>query len=264
MPNRILKESICRSDTIDSLSWFEEVLFYRLIVNCDDYGRFDARLKIIKNTCFPLKDIRENDVEKALNALSAVGLVRVYEAQGRPVLQLVTWEQHQNIRAKKSKYPAYDSTCIHLYADDRKCSRNPIQSESNSESNMNTTYSCPEPSPKTPGPDEPTADVEAIPLNNGSEWRPTLSRYEEYCRLYPAVDIRQAFRNMRGWCLENPSKRKTPRGVGRFVALWLAREQDRGGRRSPSRSGNGIAGGTGNHRETVTEFAQRMREWADG
>ena len=32
MPNRIIKESICRSEEIDSLSWFEEVLFYRLIV----------------------------------------------------------------------------------------------------------------------------------------------------------------------------------------------------------------------------------------
>ncbi len=134
MPNRILKESICRSDEIDSLSWFEEVLFYRLIVNCDDYGRYDARLKIIKNTCFPLKDITEKDVEKALNKLSAVGLVRVYEAQGRPTLQLVTWERHQSIRAKKSKYPAYDSTCIQMYSSESGCSRNPIQSESESKS----------------------------------------------------------------------------------------------------------------------------------
>ena len=43
MPNRILKESIRTSDTIGELSWFEEVLFYRLIVSCDDYGRFDGR-----------------------------------------------------------------------------------------------------------------------------------------------------------------------------------------------------------------------------
>lgn len=48
MPNRIIKESICVSDSIDSLSWFEEVLFYRLIVVCDDYGRFDGRIPIIK------------------------------------------------------------------------------------------------------------------------------------------------------------------------------------------------------------------------
>ncbi len=45
MPNRIIKESICRSEEIDSLSWFEEVLFYRLIVTCDDFGRYDGRAK---------------------------------------------------------------------------------------------------------------------------------------------------------------------------------------------------------------------------
>ena len=56
MPNRILKESICTSGSIDDLSWFEEVLFYRLIVNCDDYGRFDGRTAIIKNRLFPLKE----------------------------------------------------------------------------------------------------------------------------------------------------------------------------------------------------------------
>ncbi len=244
MPNRILKESICRSDTIDSLSWFEEVLFYRLIVNCDDYGRFDARLKIIKNTCFPLKDIRETDVEKALNELSAAGLVRVYEAQGRPVLQLVTWEQHQNIRAKKSKYPAYDSTCIQMYSNDIKCSRNPIQSES--ESKKNTSYSCSEPSPKAPEPEEPAADVEAIPLNDGSEWRPTKSRYEEYCRLYPGVNVQQEFRNMRGWSLENPSKKKTKTGVGRFVTGWLSREQDKGKNYRAAPSENRSSAGYGN------------------
>jgi len=101
MPNRILKESICRSVEINSLSWFEEILFYRLMVCCDDYGRFDGRTAIIKGLCFPLKDITKKDIEKALNKLSAVGLVKIYNINGQPYLQLVTWERHQNIRAKK-------------------------------------------------------------------------------------------------------------------------------------------------------------------
>lgn len=133
MPNRILKESICSSDSIDALSWFEEVLFYRLIVKCDDYGRYDGRPAIIKGNCFPLKNVTNKDIEKALDKLSAAGLVRVYVAQGRPYLQLVTWEQHQTIRAKKSKYPSFDETCMQMQADACKCSRYPIQSESKSE-----------------------------------------------------------------------------------------------------------------------------------
>lgn len=88
MPNRIIKESVCRSDSIDSLSWFEEVLFYRLIVVCDDYGRFDGRPAIIKGACFPLKDIRVEQIEKALDKLSTVGMIWRYNVGDKSFLQL--------------------------------------------------------------------------------------------------------------------------------------------------------------------------------
>ena len=131
MPNRIIKESICTSDTIDQLTWFEEVFFYRLIVNCDDYGRFDARLPILKARLFPLKSVTEKQISDALNKLSTVGIVTVYEYDGRPYLQLVTWDKHQQIRAKKSKYPAPEEACNQMISDDIKCPRNPIQSNPN-------------------------------------------------------------------------------------------------------------------------------------
>lgn len=90
-----------------------------------------------------------------------------------------------------------------------------------------------EPSEKTP---ELEADVEAIPLNDGTEWRPSVDEYHEYKRLYPSVDIDQEFRSMRGWSKSNPTKRKTKTGVRRFVTSWLEKEQDRGGRASPTKS----------------------------
>lgn len=75
---------------------------------------------------------------------------------------------------------------------------------------------------------EPEADVEALILNDGSEWRPTSALFAEYVRLYPNVDVKQQFNVMRSWCLSNPKKRKTKRGITRFVNSWLAREQDKG------------------------------------
>ncbi len=123
MPNRIIKESICRSDSIDSLSWFEEVLFYRLIVVCDDFGRFDGRPAIIKGACFPLKDIRVEQIEKALDKLSTVGMVWRYSVEDRPFLQLTAWERHQQKRAKNSKYPAPKTACNQLISDDSRCPR---------------------------------------------------------------------------------------------------------------------------------------------
>ena len=78
---------------------------------------------------------------------------------------------------------------------------------------------------------EPEADVEALILNDGSEWRPTEALFAEYVRLYQNVDVKQQFNVMRSWCLSNPNKRKTKRGITRFVNSWLTREQDKGYRR---------------------------------
>ena len=102
-------------------------------------------------------------------------------------------------------------------------------------SSDNSTCSEPSKKARKQKVEEPLADVEAIILNNGSEWRPTVSQLDEYKRLYPGVDVIQEFRNMRGWCNANPAKRKTPAGIRRFVANWLSREQDRGGRPSRNR-----------------------------
>lgn len=126
MPNRIIKESIRSSDSINGLSWFEECLFYRLIVSCDDYGRFDGRPAIIKGTCFPLKEgVTTKNIESALSKLTSAGLVNLYDVDGKPYLSLPAWEQHQTIRAKKSKYPSPDDSrkntsennCMQMKAD---------------------------------------------------------------------------------------------------------------------------------------------------
>lgn len=138
MPNRIIKESICTSEEIDRLSSFQETVFYRLIVNCDDFGRMDARAKILKSKLFPLKDIRVDQIETALKALASAELVILYEVDGKPFLQMKTWGKHQQMRAQKSKYPAPDNTCHPLISNDIKCPRNPIQSENESESEANS------------------------------------------------------------------------------------------------------------------------------
>ena len=253
MPNRIIKESICRSEEIDSLSWFEEVLFYRLIVTCDDFGRYDGRAKIIKGSCFPLKDITEKDIDKALGRLSAVGLVRVYEAQGRPYLQLVTWADHQRIRNQKSKYPGFSEDCELLTFDskgqqiktsDNKCVRNPIQSESKSESETNTNI-CSEQTVAA----EPS--VIGIMMNTGEEYPITQSYVLELAELYPAVDIMQELRAMKGWCDANPRKRKTAGGMKRFINAWISKVQNRGGTPGYTQSYNQTAGGS-----KVEQFAQ--------
>jgi len=136
MPNRIIKESICRSDNLNKLTPSEECFFYRLLVQCDDYGRYDGRPAILKGSCFPLKDrINKRVIEGWLAALEAVKLIQRYEVNGLPYIQLPTWNDHQQVRAKRSKYPSMESNGSHPLSTDITCPRNPIQSKSKSESN---------------------------------------------------------------------------------------------------------------------------------
>ncbi len=131
MPNRIIKESICTSEDLDKVSPCAEILFYRLIVKADDFGAYYGNEKIVKSTCFPLKSdvIRSEQVKAWLSELSSAGLIIRYVAPDeREYIQIVKWDKHQQIRAKKSKFPLFDSACMHLISDDCKCPRNPIQS----------------------------------------------------------------------------------------------------------------------------------------
>ena len=258
MPNRIIKESICRSEEIDSLSWFEEVLFYRLIVTCDDFGRYDGRAKIIKGSCFPLKDITEKDIDKALGRLAAVGLVRVYESQGRPYLQLVTWAAHQRIRNQKSKYPefadgcellTFDSKGQQIKANDNKCVRNPIPYESKSEYESNTTI-CSEQQVAAEPP------VIEIPLNTGEEYPITQGYILELSKLYPAVDVMQELRAMKGWCDANPKKRKTASGIKRFINGWISKVQNRGGTPGYTQTYNQT-----DRQSSISQYADMARRW---
>lgn len=107
MPNRILKESICTSDNLNELSEETENFFYRLLVCCDDYGRFDGRPAIIKARCYPLKESKTLLVISAyLQALHDAKLIILYQVDGKDYIQMLTWEKHQQVRAKKSKFPA--------------------------------------------------------------------------------------------------------------------------------------------------------------
>jgi len=107
MPNRIIKESICTSEKISSLSDFEFRLWIGLIVSVDDYGRGDARPAVIKGRVFPFRDrITFKEIDVALHSLAAKGCVSLYTVDGKPYFWFPTWDKHQRIRTKSSKYPS--------------------------------------------------------------------------------------------------------------------------------------------------------------
>ena len=67
-----------------------------------------------------------------------------------------------------------------------------------------------------------------LELNDNSEYPVTFTDLEEYKKLYPGLDVEQELRNMCGWCNSNPQKRKTKRGIKRFISGWLSRSKKEG------------------------------------
>lgn len=138
MPNRIIRESICTSDTIDQLSAEEERIFTRLLVNCEDYGRMEARPEIVRAKCYPLKVDKFSllDIERMLVKLVEVGLIEIYENHGKRYLQFVTWVDYQQIRAEKPKYPGPDDDDSVLISFDINCN------QENTKSNLPGDINC--------------------------------------------------------------------------------------------------------------------------
>ena len=90
-----------------------------------------------------------------------------------------------------------------------------------------------------------------LPLNAGNH-EVFDADVQEWIPLYPAVDIRQELRTMKGWLLGSPQRRKTKSGIGRFINAWFARAQNE------SRPGAGNGTTQGNHKPNAAVDRQRI------
>lgn len=102
--------------------------------------------------------------------------------------------------------------------------------------------------PDKPAPTSPT--VIELPALQGVLVAISQSDVSEWAVAFPAVNVDQKLKAIRAWLIANPKKRKTARGMKRFVVSWLSREQDRGG--------GSLSGAGPPNRET--EFARNQRE----
>lgn len=59
------------------------------------------------------------------------------------------------------------------------------------------------------------------------DWPITQKMLMEWNEVFPGLDIPAEIKRMRLWLQDNPQKRKSRLGMGRFVSGWLGRTQDR-------------------------------------
>jgi hypothetical protein len=225
MPDRILRVGILTSESVNRLSWPAEVFYRRLMSVVDDFGRYDGRPAVLRASLYALKvdRVSEPDIGKWIRETEEAGLVRTYTVTEKPYLEISKFDQ--KVRAVKSKWPDPPLAIV------GNCRQTPANAPVVEvgvvvEDGVN---------PLAPGDKSPShagavnGDAVAhIPLVGGVEWGVPKALAAELESAYPAVDVPQTLLEIRAWCVANPSKRKTPRGVARFINSWCARIQDRG------------------------------------
>ena len=178
MPNRIIKESICVSRKINELSAEEEVFFYRLLVNCDDYGCFFGDPDVLSAKLFPRRRYSDEKIRRWRDRLCSDGLIRMYRADEEDYIHVNKWDDNQQVRARRHKFPVYiesisdagngyhmqsddgngnqmisdDINGYHLISDDIRCNQLSLapaesESESLSESESESRGYAPSPQP---------------------------------------------------------------------------------------------------------------------
>lgn len=145
MPNRILRDSILDSETVNSWDEEDELFYRRLMSIVDDEGRFEDRPKLIQARAFLMRidDWPLERIEKCLSAVSQPTVIRLtddrrptvdrpssdrhttvvrpspvsrYEVDGRKYIQINKFNQ----RVRHPKYPAPPQNDLAIPQNDRR------------------------------------------------------------------------------------------------------------------------------------------------
>jgi hypothetical protein len=121
MANRLIKDSILTSRSIDQLSAEAERCFYRLLTIADDFGRMDADPRAVLSRAFPLRrEITTDQLEGWLSELVAAEIIQIYVVGQRRYACFINWDKWNKPRAQKSKFPdppGSECECEQLHAD---------------------------------------------------------------------------------------------------------------------------------------------------
>ena len=277
MPNRILQERICVSETIAELSAEEERFFYRLMVQCDDFGRFDGRASVIRAKCFALQLDRVADEHVAawLARLVEVGLVITYVVEGRQFLRVTTWARYQQTRAKRSKYPNPETDMLASEINGYQMPayvpvsgiRETINEKRLTRSGGDARAPAPAPAPEgscappTPasletGHDQildvpaAVADFHAV-LVGTQGYEPSPALFDQITERYGSLDLRQQALKIRSWLADPTRNRRQRSATAKFILGWFEREV----------SGDGLPAATANDRGSAPP--KQATSWAE-
>lgn len=97
------------------------------------------------------------------------------------------------------------------------------------------------------------------------EWPLYADRIADWQECYPGIDALSEAKKARQWCIANETKRKTPRGMMKFLNGWMSRAQDDSAKHSIGRNGTAITrpSGAGSSTTLLDREHERERQQLD-
>ena len=181
-------------------------------------------------------------IEKALKVFDELGLIEVMDNGAIYMLDIQNFigtsnteaDRKRMYRKKIEEEKGQMSGQMSLNCPDKYPPE--IEIEKDIDIDINNKDICTEPEVSVPEKMQAEKTIISLPLNDKTEHEVKEKEVETWKELYPAVNIEQELRNMKGWLISNPTKRKTKKGINRFINSWLSREQDKGYKQPPQQS----------------------------
>jgi hypothetical protein len=199
MPNRWIKEQYKSSERLEAAGVHGRDLWVRLLVTCDDHGRYHGDPRLIASACYPLNP----DVPKCKQGLADLvdaKLLVIYEVAGKTYLQLRQWYERPRY---KSRFP--------LVPED-------ISNRINAEDFSELQHA------KALSPRHITTSTITYSAVEGFSGI-TPADMKVWGEAYPAINLTGELAKAAAWLKANPKNTKS--NYDRFLTNWFARSQDR-------------------------------------
>lgn len=238
------------------------LVYLGLWCHADREGRFEWSPRYLKTQILPYcEDI---DMAECLDALAAFGFLLKYrprgDAAGKLYGAVITFASHQviNNRERSSLLPApadceiipvippeigkRDSRVVDAWSTRGSFRPDAAQGEGKGREGKGTgtRKGRERESRKRNGSGSVAAETATeqespVPeasfiLNDGAVWLCPQDYFEQLQLAFPGVDTRQELIRAALWCINNPTRRKTPLGIRRYIGNWFERQQNSGRR----------------------------------
>ena len=113
------------------------LLYIGIFSNADDEGRLIGLTPTLKSIIFPHDEISNKAILEDLESLIAEKMIRRYEVEGVPYIQVIKWHDHQSIsHPQKSVLPSYEQAELFNGSNSGDHKADEIRNESGNDSGM--------------------------------------------------------------------------------------------------------------------------------